>query len=40
MSAEQKKDWLKIYERVMDNVLRILWLALIVMWLKHEYVFP
>ena len=37
MNVVKKKDWLSIYERIVDNVLRILWLALIVMWLKHEY---
>jgi hypothetical protein len=38
METPKKKTWLDYYERIMDNVLRILWLALIIMWLKAEYI--
>jgi len=38
MIEPKYKKWFSIYERIIDNILRILWLALIVMWLKHEYI--
>ena len=34
---EKKKTWLDHYERVVDNVLRILWLILLIMWINSEH---
>jgi hypothetical protein len=35
--TEKKKTWLDYYERVFDNVLRIHWLILLIMWINSEH---
>jgi hypothetical protein len=35
--TEKKKTWLDHYERIMDNVLKILWLILLIMWINSEH---
>jgi hypothetical protein len=35
--TEKKKTWLDYYERIFDNVLRILWLILLLMWINSEH---
>ena len=37
MNESKKKIWLDHYERVFDNVLRILWLILLIMWINSEH---
>ena len=37
MIEPKKKTWLDHYERVFDNVLRILWLVLLVTWIVTEH---
>lgn len=37
MTNEKKKTWLDYYERLFDNVLRILWLILLIMWINSEH---
>jgi len=34
---EKKKGWLSHYERLIDNILRILWLILLVTWIVTEH---
>ena len=38
MHEVKKKTWFDWYERIVDNVLRILWLILLVMWINAEHV--
>jgi hypothetical protein len=38
MSEVKKKTWVDWYERIVDNVLRILWLILLVIWINSEHV--
>jgi hypothetical protein len=33
----QTKTWLDWYERIFDNVLRVLWLILLIMWINSEH---
>ena len=33
----EKKTWLDWYERIFDNVLRVLWLILLIMWINSEH---
>ena len=35
--TEKKKTWIDRYERIVDNVLRILWLILLIMWINSEH---
>jgi hypothetical protein len=38
MSEQQKKKtWIDHYERIFDNVLRILWLILLATWIVTEH---
>ena len=37
MIQQKKKTWIDHYERVFDNVLRILWLILLVTWIITEH---
>jgi len=37
MNNKQNKTPLDYYERVVDNILRILWLVLLVMWISSEH---
>lgn len=37
MQQEKKKTWIDHYERVFDNVLRILWLVLLVTWIYEGH---
>ena len=37
MTNEKKKTWFENYERLIDNVLRILWLILLVTWIVTEH---
>jgi hypothetical protein len=37
MEQLKKKTWIDHYERVVDNVLRILWLILLIMWINSEH---
>jgi hypothetical protein len=37
MTHETKKTWFDHYERIIDNVLRILWLILLVTWIVTEH---
>ena len=34
---EKKKTLLDHYERLFDNVLRVLWLILLIMWINSEH---
>jgi hypothetical protein len=34
---QNEKKWLDWYERIFDNVLRILWLILLIMWINSEH---
>jgi len=34
---DKKKTLLDHYERVIDNVLRVLWLILLIMWINSEH---
>jgi len=34
---KQSKTWFDWYERIFDNVLRVLWLILLVMWINSEH---
>ena len=34
---QNEKTWLDWYERIFDNVLRILWLILLIMWINSEH---
>ena len=38
MHEVKKKTWFDWYERIFDNVLRILWLILLVIWINSEHV--
>jgi hypothetical protein len=38
MNEVKKKTWFDWYERIVDNVLRILWLILLVIWINSEHV--
>ena len=33
----KKKTWLDHYERVIDNVLRLLWLVLLIGWIVTDH---
>ena len=35
--TEKKKTWIDRNERIVDNVLRILWLILLIMWINSEH---
>jgi hypothetical protein len=35
--STKKKTWLDHYERVLDNILRILWLILLVGWVYYDH---
>lgn len=37
MKEEVKKTWIDHYERIFDNVLRVLWLILLIMWINSEH---
>jgi hypothetical protein len=34
MEETKKKTWLDYYERIFDNVLRIMWLILLIKWIN------
>jgi hypothetical protein len=34
---QNKKTLLDWYERIIDNVLRVLWLVLLIMWINSEH---
>lgn len=34
---QNKKTLLDWYERIIDNVLRVLWLVLLIMWITSEH---
>jgi len=38
MIEPKKKTWVDVYERVIDNILRLLWLILLIMWINSEHV--
>jgi len=35
----EQKTWLDKWERVMDNIQRVLWVLVLLMWLITEYKF-
>jgi len=35
---EKKKTWLDHYERIVDNIIRILWLILLIMWINNGHI--
>ena len=37
MEQPKKKTWVDYYERIVDNVLRVLWLILLVTWIVTEH---
>ena len=37
MTEIKKKTWLDWYERILDNILRILWLILLVTWIITDH---
>ena len=37
MNEIKKKTWLDWYERIFDNILRVLWLVLLVTWIVTEH---
>jgi len=38
MNTENKnKTWVDYYERVIDNILRILWLVLLISWIITDH---
>ena len=34
---DKKKNWYYYYEKIIDNVLKILWLILLITWLMTEH---
>jgi hypothetical protein len=37
VETNKPKTWLDKYERLIDNILRILWLILLVTWIAGEH---
>lgn len=36
-NQNNKKTWLDYYERVIDNIIRVLWLILLITWIAGEH---
>ena len=37
MEQKKNKTWLDHYERLADNILRVLWLILLITWIVTEH---